>query len=71
MTEGVSTEPSEGGVFSERIDVRMTPSDIEILDWLTEFLATSRSDVVRTALRSFAGQMKHVSTDMRQRTQQT
>jgi hypothetical protein len=61
----VSTEPSDSGVFTERIDVRMTPTNIVTLDWLAEFLGTSRSGAVRQAVNAFAGQMQQLSTDRR------
>lgn len=42
-------------------------TDIEILDWLADYLGTSKSEALRTAIRSFAGQMKALDTDMRGR----
>jgi hypothetical protein len=40
-------------------DVTLTfdPIDIDLLGWLAEYLGVSRSEAVRTAVRSFAGQM--------------
>lgn len=45
---------------------QMTTSDgdREIIDWLAAFLATSKSEAVRTAIRAFAGQMASLEREI-------
>lgn len=35
----------------------LDPVDIELIDWLSEYLGVSASEAVRTSVRAFAGQM--------------
>lgn len=39
-------------------------TDIELVAWLTEFLGCSRAEAIRTAIRSFAGQMKALEKEV-------
>jgi hypothetical protein len=54
-------------LINKPFNLSMTEKDKEILQWLSEFLSTSRSDALRTALRSFAAQMKALDSDLRGR----
>ena len=44
--------------------VTVYPTDLELLEWLQEFLGCSKSEAVRTALRSFSGQMKALQKEV-------
>lgn len=48
-------------------NLSVSDTDMEIIEWLADFLSTTKSDAVRTALRSFAGQMKALDSDLRGR----
>jgi hypothetical protein len=38
--------------------------DHELIQWITEFLGCSRSEAIRTAIRSFAAQMKALEKEV-------
>lgn len=47
-------------------DITLTfyEADMELVEWLQEFLGCSRSEAVRSAVRSFAGQMKSLQKEV-------
>lgn len=57
----------KGKNFTRRTQVDMTETDNEMLEWLAEFLGTSKMDAARTAIRSFAAQMQQLDRDLRGR----
>jgi len=46
------------------LTVPVYPADAELVEWLREFLGCSRAEAIRTAIRSFAGQMKALEKDL-------
>lgn len=44
--------------------VPVYPQDLELVLWLQQFLGCSKAEAVRTAIRSFAGQMKGIQRDV-------
>lgn len=38
--------------------------DLELVAWLADFLGCSRAEAIRTAIRSFAGQMKALQKEI-------
>lgn len=43
----------------------LTPRDVELVDWLSIRLGTSKSEAVRTAVRSMAASLASLSVDHR------
>lgn len=50
--------------YPRRMTFSVTQRDVDITNWLTEFLGTTRSDAIRTAIRAFAGQMGSVEKEL-------
>ncbi len=40
--------------------INFTAGDIDLLDWLCEYLGCSQAEAVRSAVRSFAGQLSQI-----------
>lgn len=40
------------------------PRDHELIDWITAFLGCSRAEAIRTAIRSFATQLKALEKEV-------
>lgn len=62
-------KPGEGWVKREDrklrdLTVTVYPRDLELLEWLCGFLGCSKSEANRTAIRSFAGQMKALEKEV-------
>jgi len=45
----------------------MTETDFALLEWLADFLKSTKSDAARTAIRSFAAQMRQMEPDLSRR----
>jgi hypothetical protein len=49
------------------VTVSLYPGDVELLEWLAEFLGASRSDAVRTAVRTSAVHFQEISKQIKGR----
>jgi hypothetical protein len=47
------------------VSVTITPRDLEILDWLTDMLHVSKSEVFRAAFRNYAAKMAMVERELK------
>lgn len=49
------------------VTVSVYPGDLELITWLTEFLGGSRSDAIRTAIRTAAAHFQEIGKQIERR----
>lgn len=59
-------KPEYGGDRTKQIprNFKLYPADDELLNYIAQFLGSSRSDALRTAIRSFAAQLQQIRKDI-------
>jgi hypothetical protein len=46
------------------LTIPVYPTDLELVEWLKDFLGCSRAEAVRTSIRSFAAQMRALEKEV-------